>query len=221
MANYLEFGRTIYLSDSFRDLIKRSSYEKYILCLINRSSHIFRGITFTRNESQSHGECDFVDNHGEKYDAKLLLDKERGSLIGEEKNNIVLWIEDIMREVNEFSQLLLKAQNYSFIPNTRLYTIMEKRLRSVKPNEHVIFFLPYPLVVDAKHSVFIQFSTDYIQAVYNCLLKNDLIGNRRVYFIYPSMEKDIYVLRDDHSFREYISVPELSDIITFTNYVLN
>ena len=96
MADYLEFGCTIYLSENFRDLIKRSSYENYVLLVINRSDRIFNGLTFTKNESQAHGECDYVDSNGEKYDAKLLLDKERGSLIGEEKNNIVLWIEDIM-----------------------------------------------------------------------------------------------------------------------------
>ena len=59
-----------------------------------------------------------------------------------------------------------------------------------------------------------QFGLDYIQAVYDQLLADGLIKND-VYFIYPSTEKDIYVLRDGDFHREYIEVPELSEFISF------
>ena len=215
----MEFSLVMRLDDSFRDLIKNQRYEKYVFLIISKAQDIFQGKSFRKNDSQTHGECDFIDSFGEKYDAKLLIDEKQGKLIGERKNDIMDWIRDTMREINEYSQIL-SFQDYSFIPSTRLYSIMKERLESLKEDENALFFSPYPLVMDTQYSRFIQFGTDFLDAVYSSLKENGLVGDRKIYFIYPSNDTDTYVLRDANSCREYIQVPEIKPFISFETRTL-
>lgn len=217
----MEFDRTIYIDNKYRDLFSNRRYEEYIFCLLGKSTDIFMGMTFTWIDSQPHGECDFKDSNGEKYDAKLLIDSKQGALIGEKKNDILLWIKDTIEEINEFPRRLRETQDYSFIPKTRLYQIMKDRIATVEEDENVIFFSPFPLVTDSQYNYLTQFSTDYLDAVYKCLTEEGLIGNRRVYYIYHSQEQDVYVLRDDHSAREYISMPELDSLMTISDPIIS
>lgn len=209
------------ISDGYRNLFNNRCYEKYVYCLLGKSTEIFAGLTFTWIESQPCGECDFKDNHDVKYDAKLLIDSKQGALIGEKKNDIVLWIEDTIKEINEFPQRLQETQDYTFIPDTRLYKIMKERINTVNQDENVIFFSPFPLVTDSQYNYLTPFCTDYLDAVYECMMKEGLIGNRRVYYIYHSQEQGIYVLRNDHSAREYISMPELDSLITISDPIIS
>ena len=210
----MEFSLVMRLDDSFRDLIKNRRYEEYVFLIISRAQHIFQGKSFRENDSQAHGECDFVDSIGEKYDAKLLIDEKQGKLIGERKNDIMDWIRDTIREINEYSQIL-PCQDYSFIPSTRLYSIMKERLASLKEDENALFFSPYPLVPDTQYSKWIQFGTDFLDAVYRSLKENGLVGDRKVFFIYPSHDTDYYVLRNAELGQESIYVPEMKPFISF------
>lgn len=217
----LEFERFVFISNDYRELIKDRRYENLVFRLISKSTVVFDRLTFTKIETQSNGECDFKDNNNTKYDAKLLIDSKQGALIGEKKNDILLWIKDTIEEINEFPQRLQVTQDYSFIPNTRLYKIMKERITTVKEDENVIFFSPFPLVADSQQNYLNSFCTDYLDAVYKCLTEEGLIGNRRVYYIYHSQEQDVYVLRDDHSAREYISMPELDSLMTISDPIIS
>lgn len=206
------------INESFRNLIKAQSYELYILKIINKSKKIFSGLSFDRITNQSHGESDFKDSNGQFYDAKLLFDKKQGALIGDEKNEIIQWLQMMIEEKNEFGNVI-HQRDLSLVKKTKLYQITEKRLSSVKPNEHVIFFIPFPIVDEYKDSVVLQFATDYLQAIYKALVQNNLVGNRRIYFIYPDGDPHEYVLRDDRFQREYILCEELDDFIKYGTYI--
>ncbi len=202
------------IDKSFRSLIQNRNYEKYVYTIINRSEVIFRSLRFETVHEQSHGENDFIDNNGQKYDAKLLFDKRQGALVGDPKNELMEWLEEMLTEKTEFSKCI-QQRDLSTIVNTKLYLIMKERLKTVKGDEHAILFIPFPVVDEYKGSIFLQFTTDFLQAVYNRLRDEGEIGSRRIYFIYPSGNQNEYVLRDESYHREYIQCKELEDFISY------
>lgn len=55
---------------------------------MNASKEIFPS-RYTHLDNQAHGECDFVDVvTGEKFDAKIPIDKRRGQMIGSRKGDV-------------------------------------------------------------------------------------------------------------------------------------
>lgn len=210
----LTFQTYVTIDNSFRDLIKSGTYEKYIFDIISRSKNLFAGRQFTHNGAQSHGECDFVDDQGQKYDAKLIFNEKQGRLIGEPKNKMQGWLQDMTNEKTEFAESIQK-RDLSIVKNTKLYRIMKKRLESVNADENAILFIPYPIVDDYEGSTVLQQVTDFLQAVYDQLEEDGVVGNRKAYFIYPSMKPHVYVLRSASRKREYIRCDELDDFIKF------
>lgn len=204
----------VVIDESFRSLIKEHNYEKYLHTIINKSQLVFRGLKFKHIDNQAHGESDFIDSNGKKYDAKLLFDKKQGALIGDSKNEFEKWLREMQDEKTEFGECIRK-RNLSIIDDTKLYKIMKARLASVKPDENAIMFIPFPIVDEYKNSVFLQLATDFLQAVYDKLEDDKLVGNRKLYFIYPSGEPQEYVLRNTDHMREYICCEELEDFISF------
>lgn len=202
------------ISDDFRNILKRQQYEGIVLKIINRSNEIFKGYDFIRIDNQPNGESDFVDNFGSKYDVKLLLDKKQGALIGEKKNDICLWISSMMQECSEYCNSI-NMRDLSLVKDTKLYQIMKKRLCTVKHDENVILFSPFPIVNDFRGSITMQMTTDFLQAVFERLKDEKIYDCGKVYFLYPSMEKGILVLRDEKRTREYIYSPEITKYISF------
>lgn len=207
------------IDKSFRSLIQKQNYEKYVFVIINKSQEVFRNLSFTHSVDQAHGESDFIDSNGLQYDAKLLFDKKQGALIGDPKNSLNEWLQVMLDEKTEFGESIIKRDLYS-LPTTRLYMVMKERLESVKRNENVIFFIPFPIVDEYKGSIFLQLTTDFLQAVYQQLVDDGMVGSRQVFFIYPSGDPHEYVLRDADRRREYIKCEELSDFIKFESVVV-
>ena len=216
----LSFRTVVTIDKSFRDLIKSGTYEKYVFTIINRSKTLFAGRCFTYNAAQSHGECDFVDDQGLKYDTKLIFNKKQGQLIGDPKNQIQDWLQAMKNEKGEFAESIQK-RDLSLVASTKLYQIMKDRLESVGADENAILFIPYPIVDDQKDVKFLQLATDFLQAVYDRLVEDGVVGNRKVYFIYPSMDSHVYVLRSASRAREYIRCDKLDDFIRYeTGYAV-
>ena len=207
------------IDKSFRSLIQKQNYEKYVLSIINKPQTIFQCLPFTHISDQAHGESDFIDRNGQHYDAKLLFDKKQGALVGEPKNNLNEWLQVMLDEKTEFGESIMK-RDLSFLPNTRLYNVMKERLASVKADENAIFFIPFPIVDEYKGSIFLQHTTDFLQAVYQQLVDDGMVGSRQVFFIYPSGDPHEYVLRDADRRREYIHCEELDDFIKFETRIV-
>lgn len=208
----------ITINDSFRELIKSHNYEKYVWSIINSSKEIFPDFRFTHIEDQAHGESDFLDQFGKRYDAKLVFDQDQGRLIGDSRNDLLNWVNDMLNEKTEFSEII-DNRSITMVESTKLYGIMKARLNSVKDDENAILFIPFPIVDDIKGSVFLFLVTDFLQAVYDRLAENGYIGNREVYFIYPSMMPHEYVLRDSKRKREFITCRDLECFILYESVV--
>lgn len=203
------------ISDSFRDLFKRQQYEKLVLNVLNQSVKLIPNLPLIPEREQSHGQCDFKDQIGTKYDVKLLLDNKQGALIGDRKNDLLEWFKSMIDETTEYSESI-RRRDLSFVSSTKLYKLMDERLKNVEPDEIAILFIPYPVVNDSQGSFFMRLSTDFLQAVYNKLAENNLILCKSVFFIYPSMTPNTVVLRNAQTReRDYINIPEMSDYIYY------
>lgn len=205
------------ISDSFRDLLKRQKYEEYVFLIICQSKTVFSDISFDKVTSQSNGECDYIDSNGKKYDAKLLIDKKQGELLGNKRIEFEKWIDDLQKEEAEFYQIALE-DNLDHITEVRLYHIMKSRLTALEADENAIFFLPFPMFAEFEDSCTTLATTDYIDYVYKQLEEEKEIAAREIYFIYPSLDGK-WVLRNADGIREYFTVPELDSFIVIRSYI--
>ena len=210
----LVITKAISVSNEFRDLIKNGNYEKYVLLIIQASQEVFFGKQFHFVEKQSNGECDYIDQYGVKYDTKLVFNKKQGALLGDPKNEPDKWVEAMINESFEFSHCIEK-RDLSLVRSTQLYGIMKDRIESTKEDENPILFIPFQLVDDCEDCFYLQMATDFLQAVYDRLVEDGIVKKRIVYFIYPSLEPEVYVLRDANRKREYIKCAELSQFVRF------
>ncbi|MBQ3515605.1 MAG: hypothetical protein IJA29_00120 [Lachnospiraceae bacterium] len=207
------------ISDSFRTFLQGGNYEKAILDLMNASSRVFPSI-YKHNDMQSRGECDFVSceetgNNCSKYDVKLPFNKKEGELICSKKGDFLQWINYMLEEVNEFNNCMIKNRGIYNVNELQLYKTIDKRLKTIEKDENVIFFFPFPIVFDDEHAVFMQFAADILSAIYDQLLKEGKVGQRRIYAIYPSMGQKI-VLRCLNTYvREYLTSAEISKHISY------
>ena len=206
--------KRISFTDSFRSFHQHQRYEDYVFLILQRSKNLFDGTQFTRIKQQSNGECDFLYEDNIKFDVKLLLENSQGRLLGDRKNDVATWVEEMLSEQTEFGNCIGK-RDFSQITKTKLYRVMKARMADIKENENAILFSFFPIVEDSKESKYRQFGIDFLQAVYKQLLGEGIIGERKVYFIYPSIDADIYVLRDACYHREYIPAPEIKEIFFF------
>lgn len=209
------FKNEVIIKEAFRDLLKRQKYEYIVSVTLNRSQKLICNLPLTAVEEQPNGECDYLDSKNRKYETKLLIDTKQGSLIGERKNNLNLWIQSMIQEASEFSESI-RQRDLSSIENMKLYMIMQKALNAVKIDEVAVLFIPYPIVYDYPEFTLLQLTTDFLQAVYDKLVDKTKVLCKRVLFLYPSMEKGVVVLRDANSReREYIKLPEMNEYISY------
>lgn len=202
------------ISDNFKTLIKSGNYEKIILNLMNSSKKLFPN-TYKHIMNQSHGECDFIDIlTSKKFDAKLPFSKKEGKLIGSNNSDFSKWIELMINETNEFGKYIEKRGQYN-IENLTLYKTLKNRLENVSLDEDVIFFFPYPIVLDGSEMIFAQFAGDILSSIYNTLKNNDLIKNRTLYAIYPCLDNEIAIRCLNTNIREYFKNSELKDYIDY------
>lgn len=178
---------------NFIELLQNRRYEQYVLNFMRKSKTIFRG-EYEMVKEQSRGECDFIEKTtGEKYDAKLPFTSEQIKLLTNGKTHppeFKRWIEELQKEAAEFN---LKGilNNRDDIEQMKLYKIIEKAVLRDKPDENIIFFMPYPIVSHYEGSIFLQFATDLLDVIYN-KLKMKL--NQRKIFLF------IHILRKINSY---------------------
>lgn len=211
----MEYKTLVTISDEFRNILKKQQYEKLILVFLNKSTKLINNLPLNHIEEQSHGEPDYVDAKGNKYDVKLILEKEQGALIGDRKNESEKWIESMLDETSEYSACIEK-QDLTIVKDTKLYKIMKKRLNSVKEDEIAILFIPFYIVLEPRDSVIAQFASDFLQAVFDELVANKEVKCKDVYFIYPCSQNGYYVLRNANTkVREYLMFPEMKEYIEY------
>lgn len=203
----MKIGQICRFSYDFISLFNKNIYEAFVLEIMNLSKIIFPN-SYSMVTDQSAGQCDFIDNKGEKYDAKLPFNKEQIKLLTDGKKHkpeIKMWVNEIYRESAEYNPILLR-DNPESIEKLKLYKIMKEQIFKDKDDESIIFFYPYTISLSYKDNILSQLGADYISAIFDRLKEEIDLADRKIYIIYPSSEKNYFVLRstDETYYKEYV-----------------
>lgn len=206
------------LSDELKSFIQSGNYEPYLLELMNQSTLIFPG-QYVSNEDQSSGQCDFYDVYTlEKFEAKLPFDKKEGQLICSNNANLKEWIEFMMNEEEEFGEKIIHYRGQYKITDLTLYKTLEKRINTVQKDENAVFLFPYPITLDMENGDglnLLHFCGDILSNIFSELAKQGVIGTRKIYVIYPSLDDKMVLRCLNNGQREYLCS---SDMKRFFSY---
>ena len=207
------------ISDELKTFIQNGNYEKYVLGLMNESKIIFPG-TYAQNEDQSQSQCDFYDvDTKEKFEAKLPFDKKEGKLICSNNANLKEWISFMMTEEEEFGDKIITHRGQYTVDCLKLYKTIEKRLKTVQQDENAIIFFPYPITFDFEpigdEVAIHQLVSDILSSIFRELKRNSIIGNRKVYAIYPTIDEKFALRCLNNDRREYLVCEELNEIFLY------
>ena len=216
----MELRQKAVLSEKLKSFIQSGNYESYVLELMNQSQIVFPG-QYERNPIQSAGECDFFDvaTH-EKYEAKLPFDKKEGELICRRDSDLKKWLEFMMDEEAEFGEKIIENRGKYKITDLRLYRTLEKRLNDVQQDENAIILFPCPITLDLEPVEgclnLLGMTSDILSSIFSELVKNNVIGERKVYAIYPSMDEKIVLRCLNTGTREYLVFDRLKEIFEYS-----
>ena len=211
LRNYYSIYSTIY--NEVKDIIKSGNYEKIILDLMNASKEIFPS-RYTHLDNQAHGECDFVDVvTGEKFDAKIPIDKRQGQMIGSRKGDVGALTTEFHNEALEFQHCFVGDQKKP-ITELNLFKKMKNNISKTKSDENVIFFIPYPIVFDYEGFPLVG-ASDLLKKIYRGLSATTDTSKKHLYAIYISFDRKM-VLRDlETDKREYLQFPEMQHYVDY------
>ncbi len=210
------------ISDSFKTLIKKDNYEKLIFELLKNSTKLFPN-QYEHIATQSHGECDFLDlKTKEKYDAKLPITTKQGKWIGSNNACFEKWLESMINECSEYSEKRIKQRELqNNTEDLELYKIIKEKIEQDKEDENIIFFFPYPIVIESSEGIYGQFALDILSSIFNDLKENDIVKNRKIYAVYPTIDNKICIRLLNTLVREWFSSEKLNDYIKYDFYFLN
>lgn len=206
-------------SKNFIDLFRNHEYEKYVLLIMNLSKEIFPG-KYIIVEDQSHGECDFIEQTSQlKFDAKLPFRSKQIQLLTSGKSHeplLLEWLKLLHSEASDYNPITIRTNPQYDITTTQLYKIMKESIQKDKIDENIIFFLPYPISLSVENSFFLQSTTDYLKAIYERLIHDINLYDRKIYIIYPSSVKNQFAVRNLNSFdTEFIVCNELDKYFSY------
>lgn len=205
------------ISENLIDGLNSNVYEGFVLSIMNLSKSVFPN-KYSQVESQSHGECDFIDIiTGEKFDAKLPFEKKQVRLLTKgkaHKPEWLKWIQEMIAETAEYDPMGIH-NGISDIKSTRLYNIMKNQIAKDKEDENIIFFFPFLIGLSYPDSTFSRFATDFLSVIFRQLEREIDFSERSLFAIYPSSLKSIYTLRNlkkqdpefvtNHLFDQYLT----------------
>lgn len=199
----------------FKELIKSSKYETLIGELMDKSEIVFPH-KYIHQDIQSSGQCDFVDSTtGDKFDAKFPLNKGQGKSIGSNNGDVGNFSKIMYQEALEFKPVSSTGSNCDLgIANLTLYRIMKNLISRTEQDEHIIFFIPYPIVYDFEDFP-LWGMTDILKAIYRQLNKELSLGRKQIYAIYVGFDKKIVLRNLGTDKREYLQCDELLKYVAY------
>ena len=221
----MELRQKAVLSEKLKSFIQSGNYESYVLELMNQSKIVFPG-RYERNPIQSAGESDFfdVETH-EKYEAKLPFDKKEGELICRRDSSLKKWLEFMMDEEAEFGEKIIENRGKYKITDLQLYRTLEKRLNDVQQDENAIILFPCPITLDIEPVEgclnLLGMTSDILSSIFSQLVRNNVVGKRNVYAIYPSMDEKIVLRCLNTCSREYLVFDRLKEIFAYSFVLLD
>ena len=192
----LEISTVFEYKANLIELFRSARYEQYILELMNISKIHFKE-AYKEIVNQSRGEADFISASGIKYDAKLPFRKEQFELLTSGKKHdpdFLKWIEELYEESTEFDAYDI-INNREKIKDTKLFSTMMGQIVKDKPDENIIFFIPFPIVLTLRGSVIAQFASNFLTEIY-AELEKSIDRSRTIYTIYPTHEKNVFAITE-------------------------
>lgn len=180
---------------------------------MNASKEIFPS-RYTHLDNQAHGECDFVDVvTGEKFDAKIPIDKRQGQRIGSRKGDASALTTEFHNEALEFQYCFVGDQKKP-ITELNLFRKMKNNISKTKSDENVIFFIPYPIVIDFEGFPLIG-ASDLLKKIYRELSASTDISGKHLYAIYISFDRKMVLRNLETDKREYHQFPEMQHYVDY------
>ena len=211
LRNYYSIYSTIH--NEVKDIIKSGNYEKIILDLMNASKEIFPS-RYTHLDNQAHGECDFVDVvTGEKFDAKIPIDKRQGQMIGSRKGDVSALTTEFHNEALEFQYCFVGEQKKP-ITELNLFKKMKNNISKTKSDENVIFFIPYPIVFDFEGFPLVG-ASDLLKKIYRELSASADISRKHLYAIYISFDRKMVLRNLETDKRAYLQFLEMQHYVDY------
>lgn len=166
-------------------------------------------------EEQHAGQCDYVEvESGVKFDAKLPFICKQGKLIGSNHHDFKKWLELMQKEESEFGEDIVVSRGNN-IASLELYKIMHERILSLETDENAIFFFPYPIVQDCKEFDFLHGMSDFLDTIFKELKRNNEIGSRNVFVIYPALDGNVVLRCLNDNRREFLRYDGFDEFITY------
>jgi len=213
------FKENVIVYDRFKAILQSGIYERYILELMNMSKLLFPN-SYKYNENQFSGECDFVDEKtSTKYDAKLALSQEQCRIICSKQSNLEKWVMSILKEVGEFYPKVMNDTVENDIRSLTLYKIMYAEVMKDKPDENIIFFIPFTIVKESSHTTHSMFAYDILSAIYDGMKEDGVLLGRKLYVLYFGIDNELVFRCLNNNRREYFSDSIFSNIIKYSTSI--
>ena len=91
---------------------------------------------------------------------------------------------------------------------------MERLIKKTNLDEHVIFFIPYPIVLDFENFPLIG-SNDVLKKIYEELNIQMTFGSKQIYTIYISFDNKMVLRNLGIDCREYLDYPEINKYVNY------
>lgn len=196
------------LSNDYKKLIQKETYEIIILKIMNSSQIVFNE-EYEHIDKQSNGESDFVSMPSrELIDAKTIFLEEQCEKLS--LDDIKAFLNDIVKESNDIFYSIMNKSGLD-INSTILYTQISRALAKSNSNENIIIFIPFPFTLEIEDCIISKLNSDiFSQIMFKMKRENkNYFDNHKVYFIYPNIENKIIIKNVNDGITEYLS----SDII--------
>ena len=186
----------IYISEKYKELIKKESYEPIVLTIMNESKIIFPG-SYIHIIEQSNGESDYKNiDTDELFDVKVLFGSDICRSLSNGSMDWFSIISDITSEnFHAIKDLKSEEERLNKIYKSKICIEYVKRLKTIKQSEKCILFSPIPINMELSKSIVsnIMSSTDHliIKAIKKYNL--EIIEHKEIYIIYPNLENKVII----------------------------
>ena len=153
---------------------------------------------------------------GEKYEAKFPLGNNNGKKYFSREGDLNEFIKAMYKEAGEFE----RCRHGKNVNSLELYVHMKESLEKVEFDENVVFFIPYPIVLDAENNPLVG-AKDLLSKIYDGFMTEGILKNRRMIVVYASHDEK-YVLREmGTKRREYLVSEMMKKYIRYKIQYLN
>ena len=120
---------------------------------------------------------------------------------------------ELLNEALEFQYCFVGDQKKPII-ELNLFKKIKNNISKTKTDENVIFFIPYPIVIDFEGFPLVGVC-DLLKKIYSELVANTDIYGKHLYAIYISFDRKMVLRNLETDEREYLQFPEIQHYVDY------